>query len=137
MPKPYKPSVNLNESHVTDENVYMNRRKLLKSMGFVGASTLRAKSSNAAGWFLEDEKEKAASSGQPLSFSTPPEYQINETRTPESNVTTYNNFYEQSMGSNAEKINTTRDRLPSRGKLGVEQESNLIQCIFLILKCLV
>jgi len=107
MPKPYKPSVKLSENEVTDESVYMNRRQLLKSMGFVGASTLLAKSANAAGWFWEDEKEKAAFSGQPLSFSTPPEYQIKETRTPESKVTTYNNFYEFGTSKDAPAKNAS------------------------------
>jgi len=107
MPKPYKPSVNLNESHVTDENVYVNRRKLLKSMGFVGASTLLAKSAGAAGWFWEDEKEKTAFNGKPLDFSAPPKYQINETRTPESKVTSYNNFYEFGTSKDAPAKNAT------------------------------
>ena len=49
MAKPFKPSVHLKDNDVTDESVYMNRRTLLKSLGFVGASTLLAKSAGAAG----------------------------------------------------------------------------------------
>ena len=60
MPKPFKPSVKLTDNDVTNEGVYMNRRSLLKSMGFVGASTLLAKSAGAAGWFWEDEEENWA-----------------------------------------------------------------------------
>ena len=59
MPKPFKPSVKLTDNDVTNEDVYKSRRSLLKSMGFVGASTLLAKSAGAAGWFWEDEEEKA------------------------------------------------------------------------------
>ena len=94
MPKPFKPSVKLTDNDVTNEGVYMNRRSLLKSMGFVGASTLLAKSAGAAGWFWEDEEEKAAFKGKALEFSQPPKFQITETRTPEDKVTSYNNFYE-------------------------------------------
>ncbi len=87
MPKPFKPSVKLTDNDVTNEGVYMNRRSLLKSMGFVGASTLLAKSAGAAGWFWEDEEEKAAFKGKALEFSQPPKFQITETRTPEDKVT--------------------------------------------------
>ena len=72
----------------------MNRRSLLKSLGFVGASTLLAKSASAADWFWEDEKEDTPFQGKPLDFSQPSKFQINETRTPEKKITSYNNFYE-------------------------------------------
>ena len=82
MPKPFKPSVQLKDYDVTDENVYMNRRSLLKSMGFIGASTLLAKSASAAGWFWEDDEEKVPFKAEPLEFSQPPKFQISETNYP-------------------------------------------------------
>lgn len=93
MPKPFKPSVTLTDNDVTDENLYLNRRTLLKSLGFIGASTLMAKSANAVGWF-GDDNEDAPSRTQPLNFTQPVKYQIEETKTPQTKVTTYNNFYE-------------------------------------------
>ena len=66
MSKPFKPSVKLTDNHVTDESVYLNRRQLLKSLGFVGASTLLSNPANAAGWFWEDEEKKAATDLQRL-----------------------------------------------------------------------
>ncbi len=107
MPKPFKPSVKLTDNDVTNEGVYMNRRSLLKSMGFVGASTLLAKSAGAAGWFWEDEEEKTAFKGKALEFSQPPEFQITETRTPEDKVTSYNNFYEFGTSKDAPAKNAT------------------------------
>lgn len=107
MPKPFKPSVKLTDNDVTNEGVYMNRRSLLKSMGFVGASTLLAKSAGAAGWFWEDEEKKAAFKGKALEFSQPPRFQIAETRTPEDKVTSYNNFYEFGTSKDAPAKNAT------------------------------
>ena len=107
MPKPFKPSVKLTDNDVTNEDVYKSRRSLLKSMGFVGASTLLAKSAGAAGWFWEDEEEKAAFKGKALEFSQPPKFQITETRTPEDKVTSYNNFYEFGTSKDAPAKNAT------------------------------
>ena len=80
MPKPFKPSVKLTDNDVTNEDVYKSRRSLLKSMGFVGASTLLAKSAGAA-LFWEDEEEKTAFKGKALEFSQPSQVPNNETRT--------------------------------------------------------
>ena len=88
-PKSYQ----LKESEVTSENVYLNRRQLLKGMGFLGAGALLANSAsaNAIDWFSKD---------QPVKFKTEPlQYQPdtntgNLILTPESKVTTHNNFYE-------------------------------------------
>ena len=107
MSKPFKPSVRLTDNHVTDESVYMNRRSLLKSLGFVGASTLLAQSATAADWFWEDEKEKATFQSKPLDFTKPSQYQINETRTPEKKVTSYNNFYEFGTSKDAPAENAS------------------------------
>ena len=107
MPKPFKPSVKLTDNDVTNEDVYKSRRSLLKSMGFVGASSLLAKSAGAAGWFWEDEEEKAAFKGKALEFSQPPKFQITETQTPEDKVTSYNNFYEFGTSKDAPAKNAT------------------------------
>lgn len=107
MSKPFKPSVKLTDNHVTDESIYMNRRSLLKSLGFVGASTLLAQSASAADWFWEDEKEKATFQSKPLDFTKPAQYQISETRTPEEKVTSYNNFYEFGTSKDAPAENAS------------------------------
>lgn len=94
MPKPFKPSVRLTDNDVTDESLYFNRRKLLKSMGFVGASTLLGSPVKASGWLWGDDDEDNTVTPSPLSYSQPKQYQIDETKTPEEKVTSYNNFYE-------------------------------------------
>lgn len=107
MTKPFKPSVHLKDNDVTDESVYMNRRTLLKSLGFVGASTLLTKSAGAAGWFWEDEADTPTSQLKPLKFTQPSQFQISETRTPEDKVTSYNNFYEFGTGKDDPAKNAT------------------------------
>ena len=50
-----KPS-EIKENQVTDENVYHNRRQILKSMGFLGASALMVSPhAKAVNWFGGDE----------------------------------------------------------------------------------
>ncbi|GAW95353.1 MULTISPECIES: protein-methionine-sulfoxide reductase catalytic subunit MsrP [Colwellia] len=86
-------SYDLKESDVTPEDVYLNRRELLKGMGFLGAGALLATASaNAnAGWFSKDE---------PIKFKTTPLKYTPDTNpdklilTPESKVISHNNFYE-------------------------------------------
>ena len=53
-------SSDLKESEVTPENVYLNRRDLLKGLGFLGAGALLANSAsaNAIDWFSKEEKVK-------------------------------------------------------------------------------
>ena len=46
-----------NEKQVTDETVYNQRRDILKSMGFIGASALLTSNSAQAGFFSSDDKE--------------------------------------------------------------------------------
>ncbi|NQZ24890.1 MAG: protein-methionine-sulfoxide reductase catalytic subunit MsrP [Colwellia sp.] len=86
-------SSDLKESEVTPENVYLNRRDLLKGLGFLGAGALLANSAsaNAIDWFSKEEKVKFK--------TTPLKYQAdansnNLILTPENKVTTHNNFYE-------------------------------------------
>lgn len=111
MPKPYKPSVKLTDNDVTAEDVYLNRRQLLKSMGFVGASTLLASSATASIWPWGDDDTKSKIKQTPLSFSQPSQYQLAETKTPEQKVVSYNNFYEfgtakDAPAENAANFNT-------------------------------
>jgi sulfoxide reductase catalytic subunit YedY len=72
-------------SGITPESVYINRRDLLKTMGFAGLSTLFAES------LFSD-----AFADSPLQFSKPslPAYAATDALTPFEHVTSYNNFYE-------------------------------------------
>ncbi|MBE1298912.1 MAG: protein-methionine-sulfoxide reductase catalytic subunit MsrP [Alteromonadaceae bacterium] len=83
----------LTENDVTDENIFLNRRKMLKRMGFVGAGSLLATSQNANAISLFGKKKESFVTA-PVAHTKNTEYQITETLTPESKVTTYNNFYE-------------------------------------------
>ncbi len=94
MPKPYKPSVKLNDNDVTDESVYRQRRSLLKSMGFFGAGALLSQPAAAFGWFTDDDEKKQAFNTRPLDFTRSNKYVTDETMTPYDKVTSFNNFYE-------------------------------------------
>lgn len=83
----------LTENDVTDESIFLNRRKMLKSMGFVGAGSLLATSQNANAISLFGKKKESFVTA-PVAYTKNTAYQITETLTPESKVTTYNNFYE-------------------------------------------
>lgn len=95
MTKRFKPSQNFKENEITDETVFSSRRSLLKSMGFVGAGALLS-SSAYAGWF--DDDDKPAFKATPLDFTHNEALSTNETMTPYSKVTSYNNFYEFGTG---------------------------------------
>jgi len=83
----------LNDSDVTDENIYHGRRSLLKKMGFIGAGTLLGNSivnQASAGLFGDDE---------PTFATTALNYKKDTTnlalaKTPEQKVISHNNFYE-------------------------------------------
>ena len=92
MAKPFKPSVALTDNDVTDESVYRQRRHLLKSMGFIGASALLSTSAKAD-WFWEDDNKKVQDL-KPLTFSDNPAFSTNEKVTPFDKASSYNNFYE-------------------------------------------
>jgi len=79
----------LKENQVTDESLYMNRRDLLKKLGYLGAGTLLSTSVGAS-WFSSDKKEtfKQAS----LTFKK--DSGDSQILTPESKILTHNNFYE-------------------------------------------
>jgi sulfoxide reductase catalytic subunit YedY len=89
----FKVNHKLTESDVTPENVYVNRRELLKGMGFLGAGAILASTSTSAraGFFSDDETAKFEI--KPLEYkadSTADKFKL----TPENKVTTHNNFYE-------------------------------------------
>ncbi len=82
------------ENEVTDESVYLERRSLLKKMGFIGAGGLLATSasSNAIDFFSSSDEVKASFQQTPLTFSKDNSSQ--DILTPEAKVTSHNNFFE-------------------------------------------
>lgn len=82
----------ISENQVTDQAVYQDRRKILKSLGFVGASALlTSPSAHAFNWFSDDEEPFST---RKLNFTTPEKYASTETKTPLKKVASHNNFYE-------------------------------------------
>lgn len=81
------------ESDVTDESVYLERRSLLKNMGFLGAGALMsaALSKNANAGFFSDEAPIFKT--QPLNYKQDTANQ-GLVKTPEQKVISHNNFYE-------------------------------------------
>ena len=87
----------LTENDVTDESVYLNRRSLLKGMGFVGANTLLASSlvsnkANAQPLDFFGSSKKPQFKQEVLSYKQAPKSE--EILTPEAKITSHNNFYE-------------------------------------------
>lgn len=86
------------ESQVTDENIYKERRSVLKSMGFLGASALLASpNSHAINWF-GDDKEKELFKTKALKFSQADTFSTDEKQTPLAKAASHNNFYEFGTG---------------------------------------
>lgn len=87
----------IKESQVTDENVYSQRRSLLKNMGFLGAGTLLSQSISssvkAKGFSFFSSEDPTEFSRQTLKF-TPSKENKDLVLTPESKVISHNNFYE-------------------------------------------
>ena len=83
----------LNDSHVTDESIYHDRRSLLKKMGFLGAGALMSSaiSTNATAAFFGDDE--AVFETKTLEYSKD---MLNQmlVKTPEQKVISHNNFYE-------------------------------------------
>ncbi len=83
----------LTESQITDESIYLQRRNVLKKMGFIGASGLLSSALTSkvyAGFFSDDSTPFKT---EPLKFKPDNENQI-LVRTPEAKVISHNNFYE-------------------------------------------
>lgn len=86
-------SSEINENQVTDENVYQNRRQLLKSMGFLGASALvTSPHVSALNIFGNDDTKTFKTT--PLEFSQPKHFKSKDELTPERKIISHNNFYE-------------------------------------------
>lgn len=83
----------LKDHQVTDESTYLSRRKLLKSLGYLGASTLLSQPANAGvfDFFDENKAEKFALNSLDYRRQEDNEKQI---LTPEAKVISHNNFYE-------------------------------------------
>ncbi|KRO93720.1 MAG: TMAO reductase, partial [SAR92 bacterium BACL26 MAG-121220-bin70] len=82
------------EHDVTDENVYHQRRELIKKMGFLGAGSLLSSSAGASilDIFRDDKIPSSLFSQNKLDYKA-----INgfdEELTPEAKITGHNNFYE-------------------------------------------
>lgn len=84
------------ENNVTDESIFTDRRRILKSMGFLGASSLLAPKAHAISWFSDDDTAKFKTTA--LQFTESNTYKTEETLTPEKKATSHNNFYEFGTG---------------------------------------
>jgi len=91
-----KKSHELNENQVTDEIIFQQRRTLLKQMGFIGAGSLLASQAQAISLFGDDKKSSFKT--EPLKYTQPKGFQIDESLTPEQKATSHNNFYEFGTG---------------------------------------
>lgn len=90
------------ESDVTDERIYQERRRIIRSLGFVGmGALLTSRQAHASSWFSSDEPAQQ----RPLDFETNQAFSTDETRTPESKATSHNNFYEFGTGKGDPKEN--------------------------------
>lgn len=97
---------NERESAVTDEVIFLKRRELLKSMGFVGMSSLLAQHSHAGIFdiFSKDES-KVVSEFERVALNDVRKNSEphDEALTPEQKVLGYNNFYEFGTSKTAPK----------------------------------
>ena len=86
----------LKYSDVTDESVYLQRRQLIKTMGFLGASALIgstvSKTANA-GFFDSKDTDSNNFKTTPLKFTVDKD-NLALIKTPEQKVISHNNFYE-------------------------------------------
>jgi sulfoxide reductase catalytic subunit YedY len=85
------------DHQVTDESVYLQRRNLIKKMGFVGAGALLSSTisqvANAKGIDFFSSKAEKTFQRYPLKFAKNTGDNL-EILTPEAKVTSHNNFYE-------------------------------------------
>lgn len=90
----FKRSSDASEHQVTDEAVFHQRRHLLKSLGFLGASAAISQSPSANAWWGNDNDKPAPANPQTKLAAKPTAFGQNETSTGERLATSYNNFYE-------------------------------------------
>lgn len=100
--KPWKEN-QITDNDVTDEQIYQDRRQILKKLGFTGAMALLSQSAVAGpfDWFKKEETPKFVT--RPLDFSATSEKV--KPLTDESIATSYNNFYEFGTGKEDPKEN--------------------------------
>jgi sulfoxide reductase catalytic subunit YedY len=88
-----KNTADFKEHEVTEERVFLQRRQILKQMGFLGAGALVGAHTSAAGFDLFDsDKPEKIFTRRDLSFKSASKGA--ETLTPEAKVISHNNFYE-------------------------------------------
>ncbi|TPV59811.1 protein-methionine-sulfoxide reductase catalytic subunit MsrP [Aestuariibacter sp. GS-14] len=92
--KRFRPSQIFRDNQVTDEKIFRDRRRIIKTLGFVGTGSLLSQSAHGLGWF-DNEPEFEAKA---LPFTQSAQYTTDETQTPYAKVTSYNNFYEFGTG---------------------------------------
>lgn len=85
----------LTENHVTPENLFHQRRRVLQALG-ISAATLALSTSARAdlfSWLKNSDKPKVPET-KPLTFTQSELYHPDLSLTPENKVTGYNNYYE-------------------------------------------
>lgn len=85
------------DSDVTPEEVFNDRRRILKQMGFLGAGALLSSNANAGVFDLFGSKKEALTftrADLPHTQNTRYDSALNGALTPESKIITHNNFYE-------------------------------------------
>lgn len=84
----------ISENEITDEHVYLERRSLIKKMGFVGAGSLLASTTSAQARGLDffSSKEEQTFVTSPIKFKA--SSSDSQVLTPENKVISHNNFYE-------------------------------------------
>lgn len=95
MTKLYRQQDHLTENDVTPEDLFYQRRRVLKALGISAVAMTMPLSARADlfSWFNRQESP-VKSVQKPLSYSSPSIWQPNLALTPEDKVTGFNNFYE-------------------------------------------
>ena len=86
----------IKSSEITDESVYLQRRQLIKTMGFLGASALIGSTFSKtakAGFFDSKDTNTDNFKTTPLNFAAD-KNNLSLIKTPEQKVISHNNFYE-------------------------------------------
>ncbi|AIJ07788.1 MULTISPECIES: protein-methionine-sulfoxide reductase catalytic subunit MsrP [Edwardsiella] len=85
----------LRDADVTPEDLFYQRRRVLKALGISAAALAITPSAHAdlLSWFKGNDRPPAPP-GKPLEFTRPPAWQADLPLTPEDKVSGYNNFYE-------------------------------------------
>jgi sulfoxide reductase catalytic subunit YedY len=91
-----KKSYQIPENQVTDENIYNSRRSLLKKLGYLGAGSLLAGSSQASPLDFFSREPEHTFERNTLKYTAASA--DNQILTPEAKVTSHNNFYEFGTG---------------------------------------